>query len=68
MEFKPGDVVHIEEEWLAEYEDPNTDYIVLEDYGNGRVKILTKSEGRALPDVSVVDSNMIFKIGHIDLK
>ena len=70
QKFKPGDVVRITKKWLAPYENPDTDYIVLEDltdeiFKDGRVKITTHSEGRIFPDTSIVSYDMIYKIGHV---
>lgn len=71
--FEPGDVVRITDQWLNSGEDPNRDYIVLEDWGDevfptGRVKIMTKNENRVFPDVSLASYDMIYKIGHVALQ
>jgi hypothetical protein len=71
--FVVGDVVRITEKWLNKGEDPNRDYVVIEVLGLSRgvhdknVKIMTKSEGRAFPDVEMVTEEMIYKVGHINL-
>lgn len=70
--FEPGDVVRIAPEYLGRGEDPNTDYIVLEDltdevFTEGRVKIVTKSENSVFPFVSIVSYDMVYKIGHVDI-
>jgi len=70
--FKPGDVVRIEPKWLDVGEDPNTDYIVLEDltdevFADGRVKIMTKAENMVFPSVSEVSYDMVYKIGHVNI-
>ena len=70
--FKPGDVVRITPKWLDPGEDPNRDYIVIEDmtdevFPEGRVKILTKCEGRMFPSVSEVSYDMVYKIGHVKI-
>ena len=67
--FVVGDVVRITEKWLNKGEDPNRDYVVIEVLGLSRgihdknVKIMTKSESRAFPDVEMVTEEMIYKVG-----
>lgn len=72
--FERGDVVRIRPVWLDRGEDPNRDYYVLEDltdevFDDGRVKIMSKPQpGRRLGYISEVSYDMIYKVGHIDLK
>lgn len=66
--WQPGDVVRIKKEWLEKYEDPNKDYIVFEDYGNGRVKVFSESKLSVFGGyTNVWGKEMMYKIGHIDL-
>lgn len=70
--FEVGDVVRISPKWLDKGENPNQDYIVLEDltdevFEDGRVKICTQVKNMYLPLVSEVSYEMIYKIGHVDL-
>lgn len=72
QKFTPGDVVRIAPKWLDKGEDPNTDYIVIEDFtdevfADGRVDICTKSDTMVFPLVQTVSYEMIYKIGHVDL-
>ena len=72
QKFRPGDVVRIAPKWLDRGEDPNTDYIVLEDltdevFPDGRVKIMTKPDWSVFPHVSEVSYEMVYKIGHVDI-
>lgn len=73
QKFKPGDVVRIEPKWLDPGEDPNQDYIVIEDltdevFPKGRVKICTKVDTMHFPIVNEVGYDMVYKIGHVDLE
>lgn len=66
--WQPGDIVRIKKEWLEKYEDPNKDYIVFEDYGNGRVKVFSESKHSIFGGyTNVWGKEMMYKIGHIDL-
>ena len=56
--FKVGDVVRIKKEWLEEHEDPNTDYVVMEDYGDGKVKVWVESKTSAFGGYYYVFSNV----------
>ena len=66
--FQPGDVVRIYKEYLEDYEDPNQDYIVFEDYGNGRVKVFCPDEKSAFGGYIYVWADyMFYKVGHVDI-
>ena len=72
QKFKPGDVVRITKKWLEPHEDPNRDYIVLEDltdevFKDGRVQVMTHTEGRMFPSVFTYSYDMVYKIGHVDI-
>ena len=67
--FEVGDVVRIKKEWLEPDEDPNTDYIVMEDYGDGKTKVWVYSETSAFGGYYYVwSSDVFYKVGHIDLE
>jgi len=66
--FRPGDVVRVQPDWLDKGEDPNTDYIVFEDYGDGKVKVFTKSDRSAFGGyVNVWPDYTIYKVGHVNI-
>lgn len=70
--FKVGDVVRITPKWLDKGENPNQDYIVIEDltdevFPSGRVKICTKLESMVFPIVQEVSYDMVYKIGYVDI-
>lgn len=66
--FEKGDIVHISHNWLDEGEDPNRDYFVIEDYGNGTVKVGCAHDGIVSYLAFVYDYEMVYKVGHIDEK
>lgn len=66
MSFNVGDVVRIKGEWCSSDAELSAYYIVLEDWGT-KVKVITKSKKMALPLVNVLGSNMIYKIGTVNL-
>lgn len=67
--FEVGDVVRIKKEWLEKYEDPLTDYIVLDwNPDNGHIRICTKSEKMYFPIVNDISDTMVYKVGHVDLE
>lgn len=67
--FEVGDVVRIKKEWLEKYEDPLTDYIVLDwNSENGHIRICTKSEKMYFPIVNDISDTMVDKVGHVDLE
>ena len=67
--FEAGDIVRIKKEWLEEHEDPNQDYVVMEDYGDGKVKVWVESKTSAFGGYYYVWADyMFYKVGHIDLK
>ena len=37
--FKLGDIVRIKKEYVEPHEDPNTEYLVVEDNGDGKTKV-----------------------------
>lgn len=70
--FVPGDVVRIAPKWLGAHEDPNLDYIVLEDltdeiFPNGRVTVMTKLEHMTFPIINTLSYEMVYKISHVDI-
>lgn len=66
--FKVGDVVRIKKEWLTPDEDPDTDYVVKEDYGDGTTKVWVESKTSSFGGYHYVWlSDVFYKIGHIDL-
>lgn len=67
--FQPGGVVRIEKEQLEPHENPEQDYIVYEDYGDGKVKVFCPNEKSAFGGYIYVWADyMFYKIGHIELK
>lgn len=72
--FERGDIVRIRPVWLDRGEDPELNYYVLEDltdevFEDGRVKIMAQPDpGRVMGHVSEVSYDMVYKIGHVDLK
>ena len=67
--FKVGDVVRIKKEWLEEHEDPNTNYIVMEDNGDGRTKVWVESKVSSFKGYYYVwSSDVFYKVGYIDIK
>jgi hypothetical protein len=67
--FKVGDVVRIKKEWLEEHEDPNTNYIVMEDNGDGRTKVWVESKVSSFKGYyHVWSSDVFYKVGHIEIK
>lgn len=60
--FKNGDIVKIKKEFLAPHEDPDQEYLVLEDYGDGKTKVFCRSDVSTFGGyVFVWDSKMFYK-------
>jgi len=67
--FYPGDVVRVKPEWLDKGENPETDYIIFEDYGDGKIKVFTKRENSFLGgSIHVWPDYTVYKIGWVDLE
>ena len=67
--FEVGDIVRIKKEWLGEHEDPNTDYIVMEDSWDGRTKVWVESKVSSFGGYYYVwSSDVFYKVGHIDIR
>jgi len=63
--FRPGDIVKVQPNWLDKGENPDTLYVVLEDYGDGKVKVFTKSDRSAFGGyVNVWPDYTVYKVGH----
>ena len=66
--FIPGDVVRIKKEYLEPYEDPETDYVVMENYGDGKIKVFVEDKNSAFGGyVYVWADYMFYKVGEIQL-
>lgn len=60
--FKYGDIVKIKKEFLAPHEDPDQEYLVLEDYGDGKTKVFCRSDTSVFGGyVYVWKSKMFYK-------
>lgn len=67
--FEVGDVVRIKKEWLEEHENPETNYVVMEDYGDGKTKVWVESKTSSFGGYYYVwSSDVFYKVGHIDIK
>ena len=66
--FEVGDVVRIKKEWLESHEDPETNYIVVEDYGDGKVKVWVESKTSAFGGYYYVWADyMFYKVGQTNI-
>jgi len=67
--FSPGDIVKIQPNWLDKGEDPNTEYIVREDWGNGKVEVYLPKPNDILAFKGIwtwADTTM-YKVGHVNI-
>ena len=67
--FKLGDIVRIKKEYVEPHEDPNTEYLVVEDNGDGKTKVWIHSGISSFGGYHYVwPSEVFYKVGHIDHK
>lgn len=64
--FEKGDIVKIQPEWLNKGETPIKEYFVMEDWGDGRVKICLYNRHGGFASIEEVAYEMVRKVGHVD--
>lgn len=67
--FEIGDVVKIEPQYLDDGEDPNVEYIVREDHGDGHIDVFLPKQGDTLAAKGIWTwpSYTMRKVGHKNL-
>ena len=65
--FEPGDIVKIKKDYLDKGEDPTTEYAVIEDYGDGKVKVACHWNGFMGYLLYTWPDYTMEKVGHVDL-
>ena len=69
FKFEPGDVVKIDSNYLDVGENPDTEYIVRDDYGNGKVEVYLPKENdiKAFKGIWTWPDYTMYKVRHVNI-
>lgn len=69
FKFEPGDVVKIDHKYLDVGENPDTEYIVRDDYGNGKVEVYLPKENdiKAFKGIWIWPDFTMYKVRHVNI-
>jgi len=69
FKFEPGDVVKISSGYLDVGENPDTEYIVRDDYGNGKVEVYLPKENdiKAFRGIWTWPDYTMYKVRHVNI-
>ena len=69
FKFEPGDIVKVAQGYLDAGENPDTEYIVRDDYGNGKVEVYLPKAGdiKAFRGIWNWPDYTIYKVGHVNI-